>query len=57
MIERIGGKTMKYYVEKQIISGVVFWVVERDGGHIERYCDTKERAEIVAKELNDRPNL
>jgi len=44
---------MKYYVEKHIVSGVVFWVVVRDGGYIERYCDTKERAKIVAKELND----
>jgi hypothetical protein len=46
---------MKYYVEKQIIFGVVFWVVVRNGGYIDRYCDTKERAEIVAKELNDEP--
>lgn len=35
------------------INGVQLWAVEADNGFIDKYCDTKERAQERCKELND----
>ncbi len=45
-------KMNEWHVIPYLIRGVKLYAVENDFGYIEKYCDTRERAEEVCKELS-----